>query len=157
MEIRRLRSDDAALAKQAIVTLKSDIDTRVAHRLAKIHLSNFLSRESNILLVALEQNKPIGFALAYRLERVDREQDMVLFYEIEVDTEHRSRGVGSALISALKDICSEKPTMKMWVYTDASNVAAMQLYRATGGSMCERAHEIKFTYYCDREQTQRES
>ena len=150
MHIQRLRPDDVVLAKQAITTLKSNIDERVAHCLSETYLSNFLGRDENILLVALEQNKPIGFALAYSLERVDRPQDMVLFYEIEVDKEHRSKGAGTALISALKDMCREKSIMKMWVYTDKSNGAAMQLYTSTGGSINEHEDEVKFTYHFDR-------
>lgn len=151
MKVKRLRSDDAALARQAIVALKSNVDEKVTHRLSEHYLSNFLVQDENILLVALEENRPIGFALAYRLKRVDRAQDMILFYEIEVDHEHRGRGTGTALINALKDICREKSIMKMWVYTDKSNLAAVQLYASTGGSANEHRNEVQFTYQFDRE------
>ncbi len=156
MHIQRLRPDDAVLAKQAITLLKSNIDKKVTHSLSATYLSNFLQRDENILLVALEKNKPIGFALAYSIERVDRAQDMVFFYEVEVDKEHRGKGTGKALISALKDICREKSIMKMWVYIDKSNIAAMQLYTSTGGVMNEHGDEVTFTYHFDREQTHRE-
>jgi len=156
MHIQRLRPDDAVLAQQAITMLKSNTGKRRAHWLSETYLSNFLGRDENILLVALEQNRPIGFALAYRLERIDRAQDMVLFYEIEVDKEHRGRGAGTALINALKDICREKAIMKMWVYTDKSNGAALQLYTSTGGSMNEHGDEVKFTYYFGRQEQHKE-
>jgi ribosomal protein S18 acetylase RimI-like enzyme len=81
---------------------------------------------------------------------------MVFFYEIEVDKEHRGEGTGKALISALKDICREKSIMKMWVFTDMTNGAAMQLYTSTGGIMNEHANEVKFTYHFGREQTHTE-
>lgn len=150
MHVQRLRPDDAVLAKHVIAKFKSSIDKKVTRCLSETYISNFLSKEENILLVALEQNKPIGFALAYSIERVDRAQEMILFYEIEVDQKHRGKGAGKALISALKDICREKSIMKMWVYTDKSNVAAMQLYKSTGGVMSEHGDEVTFTYHFDR-------
>jgi ribosomal protein S18 acetylase RimI-like enzyme len=146
MRIKRLRPDDAALAEQAIIMLKSNIDDAVRRCLSETYLADFLLRDDNILLVALEGTMPIGFALAYSVQRVDRAQNMVLFYEIEVDREHRGKGAGRALISALKKICREKSIMKMWVYTNRSNRAAMNLYASTGGVETRQNDEVMFTY-----------
>ncbi len=97
--------------------------------------------------MALVNEKPAGFALAYRLMRVDREKDMMFFYEIVVDKKHRNKGAGRALIQYLKEICRDEKVMKMWVSINRSNTAAMELYRSTGGVERSDGDEVSFTYF----------
>ena len=52
---------------------------------------------------------------------------MMFFYEIEVASAHRRRGVGRRMIHALKAVCRHENGMKMWVLTARSNVAATRL------------------------------
>jgi ribosomal protein S18 acetylase RimI-like enzyme len=71
---------------------------------------------------------------------------MMLFYEIVVDEEYRERGVGKELIRSLKQICRDNRIMKMWVSTNRSNRAAMELYGSTGGVESADGDEVSFTY-----------
>src|SRR4029077_1858514 len=96
-------------------------------------MREFLRDPSNILVVAFSAGGPIGFLLAYRLERCDRAAPMLLIYEIGVAPHFQNMRVGTALIEQAKRLCEQGPFMKMWVVTNASNKAAMSLYRSTGG------------------------
>ena len=145
--MKRLDTGDEILARRVVSMLKTETPLSIRERLGVRYLQEFLGRDSNYLLVALLGEEPAGFALAYRLMRVDREGDMILFYEIVVNEEHRSKGVGKALVGRLKEICREQGVMKMWVLTNRSNAAAMALYRSTGGVECGDGDEVSFTYY----------
>jgi ribosomal protein S18 acetylase RimI-like enzyme len=146
MIVKRMNVGDEEIAKIAIQKLKTETPAYLQADLDTEYLGEFLSCESNYLLITLMDEQPVGFVLAYRLMRVDRAQDMMLFYEIVVDAKHRNRGVGKLLINELKKICREEKIMKMWVLTNRSNLAAVGLYGETGGIEDATGDEVSFTY-----------
>jgi ribosomal protein S18 acetylase RimI-like enzyme len=146
MMIKRLGNSDAILARKAINRLKNETPLDIKDELETKYLEDFLSCDSNYLLVAIVNEEPVGFALAYRLMRIDRKQDMMLFYEILVDENYRQQGVGKELISRLKQICRNNKIVKMWVSTNSSNTAAVELYRSTEGIEDREGDELSFTY-----------
>lgn len=148
MTIRRLKASDAALARNAIATLKIT-DSGLRDRLDADYLRRFLSRPENYLIVATEGERAVGYVVAYLLDRADRDQAMMFFYEISVAETHRRRGVGSGMIELLKRFCREQRVMKMWVHTNRSNLAAMALYESTGGKADESGDEVSFLYLPD--------
>jgi ribosomal protein S18 acetylase RimI-like enzyme len=146
MLIKRLGIGDEILARQAINRLKAETPLDVKNYLGLKYLEHFLRYDNNYLLVATIDEEPVGFVLAYRLMRVDREQDMMLFYEVVVNEKFRHQGVGRELILRLKQICHENRIMKMWVSTNKSNTAAVALYRSTGAIEEGDGDELSFTY-----------
>lgn len=145
MKITRLNESDAAVAHSTIATLKIT-DSTLRRNLNRDYLQRFLSRPENYLIVATEGDKPIGYLVAYLLDRVDREQTMMFFYEISVAEEHQRRGAATGMIKLLKRFCLELGVMKMWVHTNKSNIAAMASYEATGGKADASGDEITFLY-----------
>jgi len=139
--VRRLGTRDFDLAFQAIRTIK-----RPQSSFDDEHLRKFLARPENILIVAAEEGIPIGFLLAYLLDRVDRKQRMVCLYEVEVSEPCRRRGIGRAMIETLKTICRQENTMKTWVITNRSNLAAFKLYESTGATADARGDEVTLVY-----------
>ena len=146
MMVKRLNCGDAILARHAVNRLKTETPLDIKDKLAVGYLEHLLSCDRNYLLVAIIDEDPVGFVLAYRLMRVDRKQDMMLFYEVVVDEQHRQQGVASVLISHLKQIGRENRIMKMWVSTNKCNTAAIELYRSTGGIENRAGDELSFTY-----------
>ncbi|MFN7949687.1 MAG: GNAT family N-acetyltransferase [Blastocatellia bacterium] len=145
MEVRRLEVSDAELACETVRALKlTDEDQR--RRLKTDDLRHFLSRPENYLIVAVEKGRPVGFLTAYLLNRIDRHQPMMLLYEIGVGETSRRQGIGTALINQLKSFCIDHQVMKMWVYTNKSNPAAMALYQRTGGEADQSGDEVSFLY-----------
>ena len=106
----------------------------------------FLSRPENLWIVPFDDGVPVGYLLAYLLDRVDRDQQMMFFYEIGVAESHRRRGSGKRLIGELKSICREAVLMKMWVPTGRSNVAASRLYASTGAVPLPSGDEVTYAY-----------
>ncbi len=96
--------------------------------------------------MAAHDGHPVGFALAYTLDRVDGNRRMALLYEIEVVEGHRRRGAGRAMIEALKSVCVAENVFKMWTQTSPSNEAAAALYRSTGAGAAGSDGELVSTY-----------
>ena len=97
--------------------------------------------------MATDRGEPIGFVLAYELERLDRPQPMMLFYEVNVLESKRRQGVAKAMINHLKTICQERNILKMWVLTNKANQAAMRTYESTGGQLVKEDDMVMFVYY----------
>ncbi|NIM99991.1 MAG: GNAT family N-acetyltransferase [candidate division Zixibacteria bacterium] len=132
VKVKRLLPGDEELGQRAINTVKP-AQERNHEDVTVDYIHKFLEQEKNVLIVASEHGHPVGFALAYELDRVDRDRPMMLFYEIAVLKSHQRRGIARAMIGKLKEVCREQKVMKMWVCTSKSNTAAMHLYESTGG------------------------
>jgi len=148
MIIKRLQTNDAETAYQVLTRVKfvEDGTEHLTDTLTTEYLRDFLKNDRHSLLAALEGNSPIGFILAYRMQRADQDQDMMFFYEINVAAQHRKKGTGTALIKTLKEICKHENILKMFVLTNRSNTAACNLYRKTGGVADITGDEVTFVY-----------
>lgn len=145
LEIKRLGPDAQSLAEETIRNLKL-IDP-VRGQLEFSYLHSFLAKHENFLIVALEEDRPIGFLIAYLMDRVDRDQRMMLLYEISVDSNHRRKEAAKGMLRLLKKFCRDLDVMKMWVYTNRSNGPAVNLYRSCGGKEASSGDEVSFTFW----------
>jgi ribosomal protein S18 acetylase RimI-like enzyme len=146
-EVKRLKSQDAELAQRAINTLKP-AQERNHKDVTADYMRIFLGDDKNILILGMEGHSPVGFALAYLLDRVDRNQAMMLFYEIVVSDRHRAHGIGKMMVNELKRIGLELNVTKIWVLTNKSNSAAVNLYRSTGAKPVGD-DDVMFVYEAD--------
>jgi aminoglycoside 3-N-acetyltransferase I len=141
--VSRLGPSDAALAVEAVRLLKAPDGYPTP---SVMYLSAFLSRTENVFAVAVSGGVPVGYLVGYLLDRIDREQQMMFFYEIGVAESHRRRGVGTRLVNELKSICRSHDVMKMWVPTGRSNIAATRLYSSTGAVPLPSGDEVTYAY-----------
>ena len=96
-------------------------------------LSTFLDDPRAYLLVAYENDSPVGIAYGYALPRPKRKSSAMLLYEIEVAPDARRRGAGRALMEAFRALCESLELDSMWLLTDDGNPGAQALYRGAGG------------------------
>ena len=142
MEVRRLRPGESGIGVRTIQLLKAPDGYPVP---SAEYFDTFLSRPENVFVVAIDR-EPVGYAVGYLLDRIDRDQRTMFFYEIGVVTSRRREGVGRRLVDALKAICREEDVMKMWVPTARSNVAATALYASTGAVPLGNDDEVTYAY-----------
>ncbi len=95
-------------------------------------VSRFLSDPGHHLLVAYEEDTPIGFVTGVEMIHPDKGTEMFL-YELGVDEQFRGRGIGRALVGRLATLATARGCYGMWVLTDGNNTAAQATYRAAGG------------------------
>jgi len=122
VEVRRLEPRDGDMAHELVSRFKQSVP-------GAEHMRAWLADAHHILLVAFERGAPVGWAYGYELPRIDGPQPMYLLYEIDVEAEHRQRGVGTALLETFLDMVPGP----VWLITNASNEPAMRLYRSAGG------------------------
>jgi ribosomal protein S18 acetylase RimI-like enzyme len=130
--VRRLVTGDEELAASAVNTLKLEADGE-SHRVSADDMQRFLEGENNYLIVALEDNIPLAFVLAYRLQRVDRDKYMLYIHEVGVAENRRREGIGRSIMNGTAEICREEGFIKMFLSTGKNNLPAMGLYISTGG------------------------
>jgi ribosomal protein S18 acetylase RimI-like enzyme len=70
---------------------------------------------------------------AIELLHPDKPQPEMFLYELGVGSEHRGRGVATALMQRLVELCHERGCGEMSVLTDEDNAAGISTYRRAGG------------------------
>ena len=143
MEARRLGAHESDLAVETLRLLKAPDGYPTP---APEYLKRFLFRPDNVLVVATIDGVPVGFLLAYLLDRADRDQQMMFLYEIGVAESHRRRGIGTRMITELRAICWAQNVMKMWVPTGRSHVAATRRYASTLATPLPNGDEVTYAY-----------
>jgi len=134
-KIQRLGAADAELASRVLHKLKQDVAPGRAR--SSQAMLRWLLNSDHVLLVAISESDPVGFALGYFLERVDEDVPMLFFYEIEVHKDKRRHGIGGRLVEAMKAIARQAQVRKMWVQTAPANLAAQALYERQGGTVSD--------------------
>jgi GNAT superfamily N-acetyltransferase len=102
------------------------------HTLREDAVARFIADEHHHLLLAIEDDDPVGFVSGVEVTHPDKGTEMFV-YELAVDEAARNRGVGRALVAALADLARSRGCYGMWVLTDDGNPAALRAYAAAGG------------------------
>ena len=137
--IMRLTTDEWEKA-QASITLFWDTAP------SQETIVKFLSNSQNILLSAELDNSLVGQLIGYILDRWDKDEPMLFLYSIDVVETYQRQGVGTALIETAKKLGRTQSCSEAFVFTNASNVAAMQLYQSTGGKRSNPDDVVMFDY-----------
>jgi ribosomal protein S18 acetylase RimI-like enzyme len=119
MEIRDLGPGDV----DAVVTASDLFDDPAIERFAQ----RFLDSEGHHLLVAYEDDRPVGFVSGVEMTHPDKGTEMFL-YELGVSEPFRRRRIGTALVMSLRQLAIDRGCYGMWVLTDIDNVAALATY-----------------------------
>jgi ribosomal protein S18 acetylase RimI-like enzyme len=143
LDVRRLLPSDAEQAFQAIRSLKHSMSNLI---IDIKYVEKLLHNPSNVFIAALDENQPIGYLLAYLLDRFDHEQQMLCVYEIEVVEHRRGNGIGRSMIEALQEFCQEADLHKAWTITDQSNTAAIRLFQSSGARAEQQGVDTIFVW-----------
>ena len=95
--------------------------------------TRFLDDDRHVLLLGYFGDRPAGFVSAVEVFHPDKQSELFL-NEIGVMQQDRRRGVARALIDELRQVGRDLGCAHMWVLTDETNTAAMNLYASTGGT-----------------------
>ena len=144
--LKRLTTDDVELAKQLFRFFQEDDGIARPAVSPDNYLHELLSKDDFHVIVALSDGALIGGLTGYELPMYKRQIREMFLYEIAIKPEYRQKGIGSALIYQLKEICRKKGIEEMYVGTSTPNKAAMALYTATGG--VQEPDIAWFVYQC---------
>jgi ribosomal-protein-alanine N-acetyltransferase len=138
VEIRRLGADDLALVLAAQHLFDGPAQEVATRR--------FLDAADHHLLLAFEDQQPVGFVSGVEVTHPDKGTEMFL-YELGVDAAFRRRGIGRRLVNALAELAATRGCYGMWVGVDDSdNAAAVATYRSAGAEEPEPALIFNWTF-----------
>lgn len=127
--IRRLGPDDVDLAfdwRHMFNTAFGEPDDSVPSR---DYLAALLADPKFIALAAAAEGTIVGGLAAYELVKYERERSEIYIYDLAVAEGFRGRGIGRALIDALKPIARDKGAWMIFVQANREDEAAIALYR----------------------------
>ena len=93
----------------------------------------FLGKPGHHLCIATVNGRAAGFVSGVETTHPDKGTEMFL-YELAVDEQFRRRGIGTALVSALRARAEALGCYSMWVLTESDNDAAVRTYTSAGAS-----------------------
>ncbi len=124
--IKRLRNTDLDMVERLLKEQKRPVEDLE-------RIVSFLSKDANYFLAYIQEERIIGYVLAYALERYDGRAPMMYMHEIEVEAPWRRLGIGRKLLAEMQGICKENGFMKLFLITNKSNEPAVGLYTSLSG------------------------
>ncbi|MCB1024144.1 MAG: GNAT family N-acetyltransferase, partial [Acidobacteria bacterium] len=141
--IKTLTAEDTDKASELFHSFQVDDGIRDPTKASDEYLKRILSKADFHVIAASVDKTIVGGLVAYELLKYKDESAEMYLFEMGVDASFQRRGIGTALIEKLKDICREKGITEMFVGALDDNMPAKALYKSTGGSE-EKVSE--FTY-----------
>lgn len=126
INIIRASSKDIELAFKAI----KELHMRVP--MERDAVSYFINDPSCYLLLAISDTDIIGSLNGYSLRHPHICRPQFLLYEIDVNENHRGKGIGQALVNKFLDEARIANAFEVWVLSNESNIAAIEMYKKCG-------------------------
>jgi aminoglycoside 3-N-acetyltransferase I len=133
--VRELTRDDIDLFRELLTVMGQafgDLDTYTRAQPGTAYLRKLLGGDQFIALAALEDGALIGGLAAYELPKFEQARSEIYIYDLAVASDHRRKGVATALIDALKAIGAARGAYVMFVQADPSDTPAVALYSKLG-------------------------
>jgi aminoglycoside 6'-N-acetyltransferase I len=93
----------------------------------------FLADPRHRLVVALDNDRVVGFVSAVIYVHPDKPATEMWINEIGVAPSHQRQGIGKALMQAILEEAKRSGCAEAWVLTERDNTPAMAMYKSTGG------------------------
>ncbi|MFM2387895.1 MAG: hypothetical protein RL660_2652 [Bacteroidota bacterium] len=126
--IIRLKATDTAILQALLEKL-----VQPEEKLTSEHLRTLLSDKCVYIYIAAEEDELLGYVYAFRFPSLYSNDYMAYLYDIEVKEEYRQRGIGKALIAALKNQLTLDGVDELWLGTATDNVSGQALFSKAGG------------------------
>jgi ribosomal protein S18 acetylase RimI-like enzyme len=107
-------------------------------------LKKFISESNAYGFIAKENNKIVGFAVGYVLTHPDGNKSFY-FDSIDVMADYQNKGVGTSLMSYVRDYTKSIGCYEMFLVTNKSNISACKCYEKSG-AISEAEDDIVYIY-----------
>jgi aminoglycoside 3-N-acetyltransferase I len=96
------------------------------------YLTQLLSKQNFIAVVAMKSEEVVGGLAAYELDKFEQDRREIYIYDLAVAQTHRRRGVATEMIRELKRIASKRKAYVIFVQADVWDGPAIALYESLG-------------------------
>lgn len=129
LSVRRLGSDDVALARQAL-RLVVEVFEEESKELSEAYVARLLARDDFWLIAALRDGTPVGGLTAHALPMTRDETTELFLYDLAVHEAHQRLGIGRALVQTLLELANAHGIHVAFVPADIEDEHALEFYRA---------------------------
>ncbi|RHX89511.1 AAC(3)-I family aminoglycoside 3-N-acetyltransferase [Leptospira yasudae] len=140
IRIRRLSSGDLKLFQELVRLFAEVFETKTAAGTDEKRLEDLLRKSEFVVLAALDADQVVGGLTGYELPMYSSDALEMFLYDIAVLPKYHRQGIGSSLLSELRDYCASKKIGSIFVDALKEDKEAVDFYRATGGSGEEVVH-----------------
>lgn len=123
--IRKLNGNDVNL----ILQMNQDFREEFA---VEEKAKAFFTDEENFFYACMEDNRIIGFVYGYILKKLNN-NPMAFIHEVGVHRNYRNQGIGTQILTLVKNELFNQGIVKFFLITQSHNVAACKLYEKVGG------------------------
>lgn len=109
-----------------------EMNTYTSAQPGAAYLAKLLSGDHFIALAALDGGAVIGGLVAYELPKFEQARSEIYIYDLAVASDHRRKGVATALIDELRAIAGKRGAYVIYVQADPSDLPAIALYSKLG-------------------------
>jgi aminoglycoside 3-N-acetyltransferase I len=134
-DVRQLGTNDAPTLRGMLEMFGRAFDdpaSYTANQPADQYLDGLLARDTFIALCAVLEGRVIGGLAAYVLPKFEQARSEVYLYDLAVDSQHRRKGVATALIRELEAISAARGAYVIMVQADYGDDPAVALYTKLG-------------------------
>ena len=133
MRTRRLTSADRTEAR-ALFALMADVFGEASESLSDAYLDQLLNRPDFFAMAAYAGDAITGGITAHRLPMTRAAESELFVYDVAVRADQQRKGVGRALIAALRLEAAREGIDDVFVLVDNEDEHALDFYRAVGGA-----------------------
>jgi aminoglycoside 3-N-acetyltransferase I len=133
IDVRRLGPGDEAVAANTF-TMMAKVFGEASEQLTHDYLQNLLGRENFWALTAFDDTEIVGGLTAHALPMTRTASTELFIYDLAVRHDHRRQGVGSRLVTLLRESAARSGITEIFVPADNEDVHALDFYRAQGAT-----------------------
>jgi aminoglycoside 3-N-acetyltransferase I len=132
MRTKRLTADDREFARR-LFALMAEVFDEDSEQLSDGYLGRLLGRADFWAIAAFVGDDIIGGITAHTLPMTRTESSEIFIYDVAVREDHRRKGVGRQLMTALQEGARAVGIYDLFVPADDDDIHALDFYRALGG------------------------
>ncbi|MCL2280284.1 GNAT family N-acetyltransferase [Candidatus Saccharibacteria bacterium] len=107
-------------------------------------IESFMKNDTTVAIGAIVDDKIIGLAYGYNLERLNG-KNMFYLHSVGLLPDYQNQGIGSKLMKYVSNWAKENGYSEMFVITERSNPRACKVYSGAGG-ISEHDDEVVFVF-----------
>jgi len=133
--------------KLSIVDLSLLMQIKAPFSICGENAKQFLNNPTNWIFACIQENKIIGYAMGYEHINFYNSDKSLYIHAMIVDKQYRRHGIGTGILTGIKETCKLLGIHEFFLITFKSNIAACGLYEKSGGKNHPMSNDDDRAYF----------